>query len=216
MNFSQCLVAVGLLSFLFIGFADQADAQDSYRVSAQAGFQVLNSDHVTTADNEGNQAWVFGLGVSSRRVINDLPFDFSLSFSQGQTEIIEQRFTMNNGTSNSTDLRYRSLTAEAMRVFGLSDLVEFSLGLNLVPQYRTLIYDFENMNLNHDRLLSFGLGVSGKLSLIQFFSENRKRGLDFGISARWTEFFIHHARNRPIDGFRYRHLLISPHVGVRF
>ena len=51
-------------------------------------------------------------------------------------------------------------------------------------------------------LLSFGLGISGKLSLIEAYSENRKRGLMFGIGARWTEFFLHNARNRQIDGFQ--------------
>jgi len=64
--------------------------------------------------------------------------------------------------------------------------------------------------------LSFGLGISGKLSLIEAYSENRKRGLVFGISARWTEFFLHNAQNRQIDGFRYRHLIVSPHLGIRF
>ncbi|CAN5325464.1 hypothetical protein BH23BAC3_BH23BAC3_29530 [soil metagenome] len=119
--FNTCWIA-----FLFIGISEQANAQDSFRVSAQAGIQVLNSDHVTTADNEGNQAYVFGLGVSSRRVINEIPVDITLNLSQGQTEIIEQQNVIDE-TSNSTDLRYRSLTVEAMRVFGLTDLVEFSV-----------------------------------------------------------------------------------------
>ena len=65
-------------------------------------------------------------------------------------------------------------------------------------------------------LLSFGLGISGKLSLIEAYSENRKRGLMFGIGARWTEFFLHNARNRQIDGFQYRHLIVSHHLGIRF
>ena len=103
-----------------------------------------------------------------------------------------------------------------MRVFKLTDLFEFSAGLNIVPQYRTLIYDFENISPQNDRLLSIGMGISGKLSLVEAYSETRKRGIVLGVSARWTGFFIHNARNRLIDGYRYSHFLISPNIGVRF
>lgn len=192
-----------------------AEAQDQFRVSVQAGLQVLNNDVVTAANNEGNQAWVFGLGVSTKSTVGNVPVEYSLRFSHGQTELLRQQ-SMFNGFTQSTNLRYQSLTFEAMRVFGLSELFEFSLGLNFVPQYRTLLYDFENISPERDRLLSFGMGLSGKLSLIEAYSKNRSAGLVFGIAAQWTEFFIHNSRNRPIDGFRYRHFIVSPHLGIRF
>lgn len=200
---------------LCVCLISKVNAQDQFRVSAQVGPQMLNSDVVSSADNAGNLAWVFALGVSTKRTIGNIPVEYSLKFSHGQTEIIRQRNTI-NGISNSINLRYRTFTAEVMRVFELSDLIEISLGLNLVPQYRTILYDFEDLNPGSDRLLSFGLGISGKLSLIEAYSENRKMGLVFGIGARWTEFFLHNARNRQIDGFRYRHLIVSPHLGIRF
>ncbi|CAN5340353.1 hypothetical protein BH23BAC3_BH23BAC3_03250 [soil metagenome] len=67
------------------------------------------------------------------------------------------------------------------------------IGLNVVPQFRTIIYDFENINPQSDQLLSIGMGISGKLSLIEAYSETRKRGIVLSIAARWTEFFIHNA-----------------------
>ena len=65
-------------TLLFFSSISTTDAQDRYRVTAQAGVQILSSDHVTSADNEGNRTYVFGLGVSSRKVMNDVPVDFSL------------------------------------------------------------------------------------------------------------------------------------------
>lgn len=198
---------------LCICIANQASAQESFRITGLPGYLLLNSDDVTVADNDGNQTWVFGLGLSNRQMINDAPFDFSAEVSFGQTSLIQdQAFS----GINSTDLRYQSVALSVLRVFKPTDIVEFSAGVNLVPQYRTLIYDHSELDLGKDRLLSFGAGLSGKLSLVELPGNDNGIRLVMSLAARWTNFFIHNARNRQIDGFRYNHLIVSPQLSVQF
>lgn len=198
---------------LLLSLISLAKAQESYRVTGSPGYLILNSDDVTADHNEGNQTWVFGIGMSTRRLINERLVDFSADISFGQTRVFRKQ---NYLGTHYTDLRYQTVALSALRVFKLTDILEISAGMNLVPQYRTLIFDHDGFNLDNDRLLSFGAGLSGKMSLVELPSDNKDTRLVFSIAARWTNFFIHNARNRQIDGFRYNHVILSPQLSIQF
>ena len=202
------VVILGVLTF------SDVSAQENYRINAIPGYLILNTDEITLADNDGNQAWIFALGLSNRRMINEVPVDFSADVSFGQTQFIRESTFMG---INSTVLRYQSVALSALRVFELTEIIEVSAGVNLVPQYRTLVFDYAMFDdIEKDRLLSMGMGFSGKLSLVERPTNDKNVRLVLSLSARWTNFFIHNARNRQIDGFRYNHLIFSPQLAIQF
>lgn len=208
-------IAVMVLCGIFcISISSPASAQENYRVTAMPAYLILNTDEVTLANNDGNQAWKYGIGLSNRRMINEVPVDFSTDVSFGQTQFIEGQSFFGN---NSIVLRYQSVVLSALRIFELTEMIEISAGVNLVPQFRTLIFDYAEFDdIGKDRLLSVGMGFSGKLSLVELPTDNKSVRLVLSLAARWTNFFIHNARNRPIDGFRYNQLFVSPQLSVQF
>jgi len=68
--------------------------------------------------------------------------------------------------------------------------------------------------MNNKHLFSFGIGLTGKIqSLLKEF-QNGKGAIFVNLTARWTEYLIHNARERNVDDFTLRHVTLAPQIGV--
>lgn len=205
--------------FLFVGFMvisaqSTTLAQERLLVSAFPGFNVINSDYVTGVSDEKRLRWGIGGRIALQRSLNGVPLEISVGFTHSRSTVFESDIRIGTMQNYSIDLRYNTIPVELLWVNRVTDRVEFSAGINVTPQYRSILLDSEQINLQDDRLLSFGAGLSGRTSLILSRFDSGNGAVYGNLSIRWTEFLFHNSRNRNTDDFSFRHLVITPQVGV--
>jgi|GEM_PF-1102921 hypothetical protein len=190
-------------------------AQHQISVSLFPGYHVINTDEFvpSTRYDTFKTNFIFGGSISTRTEIQGYPFEISLGYSQGKSKAYEYYSTSEGHWYNySADLRYQKIPLEALFIHPISEKTNVLAGVNVVAQYRTMVYN--NISINNDRLLSFGIGLTGKLQtkLITFKGDT---GHIFGnLTARWTEYLIHNARGRNVGDFTLRHVTLAPQIGV--
>ncbi len=202
------------LLFLIPGFSV---AQNQVRISLFPGYLLINSDKPAVGDDASKTDWVFGGNVSLTTEYRGLPIEVAVGYSEGNSTVYTYFSTAEhlNPPSFDIDLRYRTLPVEAFYRHQISEGITLLGGLNMTAQHRVLQYD-ESFNVPNDRLLSFGIGLSG-IVRADFFTFSSGNGSVFGsVSSRYTEFLIHHANGRNLDDFTMRHLTLSPEIGVHF
>lgn len=204
---------VTVIPFLLI-IQSQAVAQDNLQVSVFPGYHVINSDNVSMSSDASKTSWVFGGSIATRLRIWNIPLEYSIGYSYGKSTVFERNFTLGFDPFYSVDLRYRTLPQELFRVYPISDKIELLAGINVTAQDRTLQYS--NPDNEDDRLFSMGLGLSGKIHLVLDRSSSGNREVFLNLSARWTEFIYHDARNRNLDDYTLRHVTLSPQIGFSY
>lgn len=205
-----------LATLLFVNLTtpETSNAQDRFDFTVFPGYHVVNSDKISTDADVSQTDWLFGGSLGTRFRINNIPLEYSIGFSYGNSTILERRNTIDLESSYTVDLRYRTLPQEIFWINSVSDRIELLTGINLTAQDRTLNYS--DFNLQDDRLFSMGIGLSGKLHLV-VNSFNSGNGMVFiNLSARWTEFIYHDDNSRNLDDFTLRHVTLSPQIGVSY
>jgi len=200
---------------LLLLFAHDLKAQKAVQISLFPGFTIINSDDFSGVSGTSQTNRAYGGNVAVNSSFNEIPLELSAGYLQGKSRIIEQ----NNFQLYSVDLRYRTLPVEILMPLFTPDRIKVLTGLNIVGQQRTLIYtnsSYYHPDIQNDRLLSFGIGLSGKASLILSEINDGNGFIFLNISARWTEFLVHNSRGRDTSDFKYRHFVISPQLGVSF
>jgi hypothetical protein len=189
-------------------------AQEKVEFAVFPGYHLINSDKVATDPDIFQTDWVFGGNIAVRFRINNIPLAYSIGYSQGKSTILKTGFSSETDPSYSLDLRYRTLPQEILLVNSISDRIELLTGINVTAQDRTLQYS--NLNIKDDRLFSMGIGLSGKINLMLNSFSSDKGIVFMNLSARWTEFIYHDAKNRNLDDFTLRHVTLSPQIGVSY
>lgn len=191
-------------------FYNPLKAQHQIEINFFPGYHLINSDHPSSDRDKTN--WVFGGSASFRTQVWEYPIAFSLGYTQGQSMVHQYESNTDIlGPDYKVHLRYQTIPIEAFYIHTLNRNTEVLAGINFTPQYRTLLY--ENINIDNDRLLSFGVGLSGEIKT-DFVSFDSGRKVLFGsLAARWTEFLFHHANGRDMDDFNLRHVALAPQIG---
>lgn len=191
-------------------------AQSQWQISLFPGYHLINSDKPAVGDNAYKTNWIFGGTVSLTTEYQGQPIEITAGYSEGNSTVNTFISTSEQFDPPSFDieLRYRALPIEALYRHQISERVTLLGGINLTAQHRVLQYD-EKFNIPNDRLLSFGMGLSGKIrAILSTFSSGN--GAVFGsLSARWTEYIVHNKRGRKLDDFTLRHLTVYPEIGVK-
>lgn len=196
----------------------QLQAQDQISVSLFPGYHVINTDKFVPVKRYDNfkTSLVFGGLISTRTEMQGHPFEISIGYSQGKSKAYEYYSTLEDGywPNHSADLRYQKIPMEALFILPISSKTEVLAGVNIAAHYRTLIYN--NVSINNDRLLSFGIGLTGKIQTnLKNFDDGK--GAIFGnLTARWTEYLIHDANGRNVKDFTLRHLTLIPQLGLNW
>lgn len=201
---------------LFLLFPAISLAQHQVQISLYPGYHLINSDKPAVGDNAYKTNWIFGGTVSLITEYQGHPVEITAGYSEGNSIVYTFISTAEHFDPPTYDieLRYRTLPVDALYSYQISERVTLLGGINMAAQHRVLQYD-ESFNISNDRLLSFGVGLSGKMraTLSTFKSGN---GAVFGsLSARWTEYIIHNKRGRKLDDFTLRHLTVYPEIGVK-
>ena len=196
---------------LLLLIAHDLKAQKAIQISLYPGFTIINSDDFSGVSRISQTNRAYGGNVAVNSSLNDIPIELSVGYLQGKSRIIENDNSFQN---NSVALQYRTLPVELLIPIFSPERFKLLTGLNIVAQHRTLIYN--NLDIQDDRLLSFGIGLSGKASLILSEINDGNGFIFLNISARWTEFLVHNSRGRDTSDFKYRHFVISPQLGVSF
>ena len=207
----KAIVVLCALSVFLMVSEDHSYGQQRGSVSVFPGYHIVNSDIVSGATEVGQADWVVGGNVALRPTIRGIPFEVTVDYSHSHTTIYEVNFTHEQIYANyAIDLRYRSIPVELLFLHQLTERFELLGGINVTPQDRT--HHYSGRDIEEDRLFSMGLGLSGKAVMTIFSFEGG--GTVFGaFSVRWTEFIYHDARNRMLDDFTLRNVLISPQIG---
>jgi len=211
----RCLLFL-LTTMLFVNLTapEKVKAQERFEFSIFPGYHVVNSDKISTDPNVSQTDWIFGGSMGTRFRINDLPLEYTIGFSYGNSTILERFNAITLESSYSVDLRYRTLPQELFWIHSISDKIELLTGVNVTAQDRTLMYS--DADIKDDRLFSMGIGLSGKVHLV-ISTFNSDNGMVFiNLSARWTEFIYHDEKYRNLDDFTLRHVAVSPQIGVSY
>ncbi len=199
---------------LFTGLTapDNAAAQDRFGISVFPGYHAINTDTISDNENVSQTDWIFGLNLTTRFRISDVPLAYTVGAAYGSSTILDQTYGFNLEFNRTIDLRYRSLPQELLWVYSVTENIELLTGINVTLQDRTLRYSYSD--IEDDRLFSVGLGLSGKVHLVlsRFSSGNGR--LFMNLAARWTEFIWHDEQGRDLDDFTLRHVTFSPEIGV--
>ncbi|TVQ15884.1 MAG: hypothetical protein EA364_01060 [Balneolaceae bacterium] len=201
----------GILFMLFLLSQDTL-AQERPHYSIFPGYLLVNSDQPSAARGISGARWVFGASVARQKRINGRIFEFSLAYAHGHSTIYRRVYSNPPYviTTSTVSNRYRSIPFEVLLVRPLNRKTELKVGANMVLQDRTLFY--RKIDISDDRLLSFGLGLSAKFSTnLYTFDSGSYFFTNLGL--RWTEFIFHDKKNRNLDGYTFRHIVLSPAIG---
>lgn len=195
-------------------------AQPQVQISLFPGYHLINSDQPAVGDNASKTNWVFGGNVSLQTTYRGNPIELTVGYQEGNSTIFTFVSTAElfDPTTYDFDLRYRTLPVEILYRHKINTRFELLGGINVAAQHRIIHYsgNDERINFPNDRLLSLGIGLSGKLRT-QLFTFSSENGAVFAnLSARWTEFIFHNKRGRKLDDFTLRHLTVYPEIGVKF
>ncbi len=193
-------------------------AQQTISVALFPGYHVINTDEFAPVKRYDNfkTSLIFGGLISTRTEIKGYPFEISFGYSQGKSKAYEYYNTLEDAywPNYSIDLRYQKIPLEALFIHPISKKIEVLAGVNVAAHYRTLIYN--NLSINNDRLLSFGIGLTGKLQKTLKEFDNGKGSIFANVTARWTEYLVHHANGRKLDDFVFRHVTVAPQIGINW
>jgi len=161
----RLLYSVLTLIFAAALLHEKAEAQENLQISFFPGYHVFNSDKISANPNASQTDWIFGGNLATRFGINNIPVEYSIGYSQGNSRVVElqSNFPEMNPTQ-TVDLRYRTLPQELLWVKPITDRIELLTGINVTAQQRTLMYSLSEVE--EDRLFSIGLGLSGKLHMV--------------------------------------------------
>lgn len=203
-----CIPSVIMLLFFIV---QTTEARQNVQFSFFPGYHVVNSDQASGDSRVGQTNWIFGGNAAFQKTLKNIPLEVVIGYSEGKSTIFETSFTIDFTENYSVDLRYRTVPVEVLWVNNITDRFRLLTGINLAAQHRSLIY--YDLDIDDDRLLSFGFGLSGRASLaVREFDDGNGR-VFVTLSARWTEFLFHDSNDRHTDDFTYRHVLISPQLG---
>ncbi|HBQ59095.1 MAG TPA: hypothetical protein DD671_05575 [Balneolaceae bacterium] len=211
------LLVLIIISFTLFKCTD-LKAQNSVNISLFPGYHVINSDEVYPqrehSDINPKTNFIAGISAAYQTLVKDYPIQFNLSYSFGQSMVYKYRTAADIYIPNpvSADLRYSTLPIEAFWVHSRNEKTDFYLGPNLVFQHRTFL--FTNAEIPNDRLLSVGIGISGKAQRILNTFKSNNGHIFAALGFRWTEFVFHHANGRNVDDFTMRHLTLTPQLGL--
>ncbi len=214
MMFKYLLFLLTTLLFVTLTSPEEVKAQERLGFSVFPGYHVINSDQISAEPDVSQTDWMYGGSLATRFRMNDMPFEYAIGFAYGNSTILDRISTISYEPGYYVDLRYRTLPQEIFWIRPITDRIELLTGVNVTIQDRTLKYF--DLNVKDDRLFSMGVGLSGKLHLVlnKFSSDN---GIVFmNLSARWTEFIYHNEKNRNLDDFTLRHVMLSPQLGVSY
>jgi hypothetical protein len=189
-------------------------AQNQTQLSVNSGYHVINTDEVSNSSRVSRTDWIFGGTLATRFQVNQIPFEYNIGYSSGQSTIYAVIATIGFSPIYSVDLRYRTVPQELLWVNRLTDRIELLAGINVTAQDRTLMYS--GITMNDDRLFSMGVGLSGKVHTLLYGFNSGNGGFFFDLAVRWTEFIYHDAKDRNLDDFTLRHVTISPRLGISY
>lgn len=214
MKYSNLIIA-GIFS-LFL--CTEVKAQNQVKISLFPGYHAINSDEVYPQREHSEITpktnFIAGISAAYKTIIKDSPLQFNVGYSFGQSLVYKYRTAADIYIPNpvSADLRYSTLPIEAFWIHSMNEQTDFYLGPNLVFQHRTVL--FTNAEIPNDRLLSVGIGISGKAQRILSTFKSNNGHIFAALGFRWTEFVFHHANGRNVDDFTMRHLTLTPQLGL--
>ena len=189
-------------------------AQSRIQTSFNTGYHLVNTDQVSDNPSVATTDWSFGGTLASQFTIQSSRLEYSIGYMYGRSTIYEVNNSIGFNPSYTLDLSYRSVPFELFWVHRVSNRVELLGGINIIAQYRTLLYS--GVDIEDDRLFSLGVGLSSKVRTILNEFNMGKGGLFFDMSIRWTEFIFHHANGRYLDDFTLRQITLSPQFGIYY
>jgi hypothetical protein len=207
------------MALISLFLTTQTKAQHRFKTSLFPGYHVLNSDKITHYDSNSDVSpktnFVIGGKLTWQTEFGGHLMDISMGYLHGKSIVFEGSSSLESDAGRKAiALKYNTLPFEVMRVFGLHEKTELSLGINVAVQHR--IVEYETYNIPKDRLLSFGAGLSGNIQT-QLKTFRHDNGYIFGsLAFRWTEYMVHDAKGRDLDDFTLRHVTLSPQIGIAF